>query len=107
MSKIAQKIELTTVGEILKKEFMDPNHISAYFLAKSIYVPVSRIQDLIHDRRTITVDTSIRLARFFSLSDTYFINISNEIKSRKAIEENYQSFDKIIPFSNLKLVKIG
>lgn len=101
-----EKIQLTTVGEILKEEFMVPNNISAYFLAKSIDVPVSRIQDIIHDRRTITVDTSIRLARFFGLSDTYFINLSNEIESRKALEINSQAFDKIIPLSNLKLAHI-
>lgn len=101
-----EKIQLTTVGEILKEEFMVPNHISAYFLAKSIDVPVSRIQDIIHDRRTITVDTSIRLARFFGLSDTYFINLSNEIESRKVLEINSQAFDKIIPLSNLKLAHI-
>lgn len=95
-----EKIELPTVGEILKEEFMDPNHISAYFLAKSIGVPVSRIQDIIHDRRTITVDTSIRLARFFGLSDTYFINLSNEIESRKILESNSKIFDKIIPFAS-------
>lgn len=101
-----ETIQLTTVGEILKEEFMIPNHISAYFLAKSIGVPVSRIQDIIHDRRTITVDTSIRLARFFGLSDTYFINISNEIESRKVLAANSKYFDKIIPLSNLNLAKI-
>lgn len=101
-----EKIELTTVGEILKEEFMVPNHISAYFLAKAIAVPVSRIQDIIHDRRTITVDTSIRLARFFGLSDTYFINISNEIESRKALEKNSDLFSKIVPFSDLQLAKL-
>ena len=95
-----EKIQLTTVGEILKEEFMLPNNISAYFLAKSIGVPVSRIQDIIHDRRTITVDTSIRLARFFGLSDTYFINLSNEIESRKILESNSKIFDQIIPFAS-------
>lgn len=98
-----KKIELPTVGEILKEEFMEPYHISAYFLANSIGVPVSRIQDIIHDRRAITVDTSIRLGKFFGLSSTYFINIQNDIDSRKAISENAESIEKIIP---LKLAKI-
>ena len=48
------KIEVPTVGEILKEEFMIPLNISAYSLAKSIDVPVSRIQDIIHNRRGIT-----------------------------------------------------
>lgn len=101
-----EKIQLATVGEILKEEFMVPNHISAYFLAKSIGVPVSRVQDIIHDRRTITVDTSIRLARFFGLSDTYFVNISNEIESRKLLENNSKVFENIIPLASLNLAKI-
>ena len=64
-----KNIELPTVGEILKEEFMDPYHISAYFLANSIGVPVSRIQDILHNRRGVTLDTSIRLGKFFGLSE--------------------------------------
>lgn len=94
-----KKIELPTVGEILKEEFMEPNNISAYFLANSIGVPVSRIQDILHDRRAITIDTSIRLGRFFSLSDTYFLNIQNDIDARKALSVNKESFDRIVPFN--------
>lgn len=75
-------IKTPTIGEILYEEFMKPNNISAYRLAKDINVPVSRIQDILHDRRKITVDTSIRLAIYFSLSDLYFINLQNNIDIR-------------------------
>lgn len=92
-----KKIELPSVGEILKEEFMEPYNISAYFLANSIGVPVSRIQDILHGRRAITVDTSIRLGKFFGLSNMYFLNIQNDIDSRKALATNKESFDKIIP----------
>lgn len=54
-----------TIGEILQEEFMEPMNISAYRLAQEIHVPVSRIQDILHGRRKITADTSLRLARFF------------------------------------------
>lgn len=93
-----KKIELPTVGEILKEEFMDPYHISAYFLANSIGVPVSRIQDIIHDRRSVTLDTSIRLGKFFGLSERYFLNIQLDIDSRKIHLENSQAIEKIVPF---------
>ena len=93
-----KKIELPTVGEILKEEFMEPYHISAYFLANSIGVPVSRIQDIIHDRRSVTLDTSIRLGKFFGLSERYFLNIQLDIDSRKIHLENSQSIEKIVPF---------
>ena len=60
------------MSEILWEEFMEPMGISAYKLAKEIHVPVSRIQDILHDRRKITADTSLQLARYFGVSDRYF-----------------------------------
>ena len=59
------RIETPKISEILYEEFMEPLGISAYKLAKDIDVPVSRIQEILHDRRKITVDTSLRLARYF------------------------------------------
>lgn len=58
-------IETPTIGEILSEEFLIPLGISAYKLAQEINVPTSRIQDILHNRRKITVDTSLRLAKFF------------------------------------------
>ena len=56
-------IETPKMSEILSEEFMEPLNISAYRLAKDISVPVSRIQDILHDRRNVTPDTSMRLGR--------------------------------------------
>ena len=75
-------IEVPTVGEILNEEFMTPLNVSAYKLAQEIHVPVSRIQDILHGRRKVTADTSIRLAKFFGVSDRYFLNIQNDIDIR-------------------------
>lgn len=77
-------IETPKVGEILWKEYMEPMHISAYKLAKDIHVPVSRIQDILHDRRKISVDTSIRLGIYFGISERYFMNLQNDIDFRNA-----------------------
>lgn len=93
-----KNLQLPTVGEILKEEFMEPYHISAYFLAKSIGVPVSRIQDILHDRRAVTLDTSIRLGKFFGLSERYFLNIQLDIDSRKIHLTSKESLERIIPF---------
>ena len=75
-------IETPTVGEILREEFMEPMNISAYKLARDIMVPVSRIQDILHDRRKITADTSLRLSKYFSVSERYFLNLQNDIDIR-------------------------
>ncbi len=79
-----KEVELPKISEILKEEFMIPLHISAYRLAKDIDVPVSRIQDILHDRRKITAETSIRLGRYFGLSDKYFLNLQIDIDIREA-----------------------
>ena len=52
------------------------------YIAK-IHVPVSRVQDILHDRRKITADTSLRLAKFFGVSDKYFLYMHNDIDIRK------------------------
>jgi len=75
-------IETPTMSEILREEFMEPLKISSYKLAQEIHVPVSRIQDILHDRRKITADTSIRLAKYFGVSDRYFLDMQNDIDVR-------------------------
>ncbi|MBQ6334991.1 MAG: HigA family addiction module antidote protein [Erysipelotrichaceae bacterium] len=95
---MAKTIETPKISEILNEEFMEPFGLSAYKLAKQIDVPVSRIQDILHDRRKITVDTSIRLGRFFGISERYFINLQNDIDFRNAMIEMTESYAKINPF---------
>lgn len=77
------RITAPKMSEILLEEFMNPLGLSAYMLAKEIHVPVSRIQDILHDRRKITADTSIRLGRFFGVSDKYFLDIQNDLDIRE------------------------
>ena len=76
------RIETPSIGEILQEEFMIPMGLSAYNLAQDIKVPVSRIQDILHGRRKITADTSLRLAKLFGVSDAYFLDMQNEIDMR-------------------------
>lgn len=83
------------ISEILREEFMIPFNLSAYALAKAIHVPVSRIQDILNDHRKITVDTSIRLTKFFGVSDKYFLNLQNDIDIRNAEAENSQDYKEI------------
>jgi addiction module HigA family antidote len=82
-----ESIETPKISEILKEEFMVPLGVSAYRLASDINVPVSRIQDILHDRRKITADTSIRLGRYFGVSENYFLNLQSDIDIRNAKAE--------------------
>ena len=88
-------IETPRISEILLEEFMEPMSISAYRLASDIHVPVSRIQDILHDRRKITVDTSIRLGIYFGVSERYFLDIQNDIDIRNTKLENREELAQI------------
>ena len=90
-------IQTPKISEILLEEFMKPLHVSAYKLAHSINVPVSRIQDILHDRRKITVDTSVRLGKYFGVSEMYFLNLQNDIDLRNIKIELKTELDKIVP----------
>ena len=92
---MAERISTPTAGEVLSEEFMKPLGISAYRLAMDIRVPVSRIQDILHDRRKITADTSIRLAKYFGVSEAYFLNIQNDIDLRNARIELAEELEQI------------
>ena len=81
---MAEYIETPTMGEILNEEFLIPLGLSAYKVAQEIKVPTSRIQDILHNRRRITVDTSLRLAKFFGGSDGYFMALQDDIDIRNA-----------------------
>ena len=92
-------IKTPTIGEILNEEFFTPLGLSAYKVAQAINVPVSRIQDILHDRRRITVDTSLRLAKFLGVSDDYFISLQDDIDIRNLKTELSEELDEIKPFA--------
>lgn len=83
------------ISEILREEFMKPLNLSAYTLAKLIDVPTSRIQDILHDRRKVSVDTSVRLGLLFGVSDRYFLNLQNDIDVRNAKKQHQAEYRKI------------
>ena len=93
-------IETPTMGEILSEEFMEPLGVSAYRLAREIHVPVSRIQDILHNRRKVTVDTSIRLAKYFGVSDRFFLNMQNDIDIREVKLALNSDIESINPYQS-------
>lgn len=73
-------------GEILLEDFLKPNGISAYRLAKDIGVPVNRITAIIEGRRGITADTALRLGRFFGTDAQSWINLQTNYDLEVACE---------------------
>lgn len=62
-------------GEILMKEFLEPMGITQYRLAKDISVVPRRINEIVHGKRAITADTALRLSRYFSTSEKFWMNL--------------------------------
>jgi addiction module HigA family antidote len=61
---MAKKVKPVHPGEILREEFMKPLGLSMNKLALELRVPVTRIAEIVHERRAITTDTALRLARY-------------------------------------------
>lgn len=70
-----RKIPYPTPGDILLEEFLKPMGISAYRLAKDIGVPQIRIGQIIAGKRAITVDTGLRLSKYFGLNDAFWTGL--------------------------------
>jgi len=64
-------------GEILREDFMKPLGLSINRLALDLRVPATRIGEIVHERRRITADTALRLARYFKTNPEFWLNLQN------------------------------
>jgi addiction module HigA family antidote len=62
-------------GETLWEDFMQPLGLSANRLALELHVPVTRVNDIVRGRRSITADTALRLSRYFGTSPQFWMNL--------------------------------
>ena len=69
-------------GEILLEDFMKPDGISINGLARDLRVPVTRISEIVNQRRSITGDTALRLGRYFSNSAEIWLNLQRNYDLR-------------------------
>jgi antitoxin HigA-1 len=84
-------------GEILREEFLKPIGMSAYALAKRLHIPAPRINDIVLERRGITADTAIRLSRFFSTSEQFWLNLQDAYEVNRIKSEREKEFERIEP----------
>ena len=73
-----KKITPIHAGEILLEEFMQPLELSQNALAKALHVTPRRINEIVNEKRSITPDTALRLARFFGNSAEFWMNLQNK-----------------------------
>jgi addiction module HigA family antidote len=65
-------------GEILLEEFLKPMGLSQTALANAVKVPPRRINEIVLGKRAITADTDLRLARYFGLSEGFFLGLQTD-----------------------------
>jgi addiction module HigA family antidote len=65
-------------GEMLREEFLVPLGLSANRLATELRVPVTRISEIINERRGITADTALRLERYFGMSADFWLTLQKD-----------------------------
>jgi addiction module HigA family antidote len=96
-----KKIKNTTPGEILYQEFLKPLNITAYRLSKETKMPQTRIADIIYGRRKITVDTALRLSRYFGTTVEFWLNLQNGYEIRQKQERMKSELMQIAPFKKI------
>ena len=85
-------------GEILLREFLEPMGITQYRLAKEIGVSQRRIGEIVAGTRAITVDTGLRLSRFFGTSEGFWTGLQLDHDAAKARDELAETLDRIKPW---------
>lgn len=75
-------MEPVTPGEILLEEFILPAGLSQTALANAIGVPPRRINEIVLGKRAITADTDLRLARYWGMSEGFFLNLQKSYELR-------------------------
>jgi addiction module HigA family antidote len=70
--------EPITPGEILPTEFLEPLHISQYRLAQATGLPQTRISEIVRGKRSITIETALRLSKALGTDERFWINIQND-----------------------------
>ncbi len=74
-------------GEILREEYLAPLGMSANALAMALHVPAPRVNDIVRERRAVTPDTALRLARYFDTTAQFWLNLQSSFDLKKAEQE--------------------
>jgi addiction module HigA family antidote len=84
-------------GEILLEEFLKPLKISQNALSRDLDVPLQRINQIVLGKRSITVDTALRLAKYFGTSPELWLNLQSRYDLEIALDNNlFETIDKTV-----------
>ena len=91
---MTKKLKPVHPGEILSEDFMKPYRLSMNRLALDLRVPVTRIADIIAERRGISPDTALRLARYFKTSPQFWLNLQTKHDLEVAEDERLAEIER-------------
>ena len=83
-------------GEILIAEFLEPMALSQNALARAIHVPPRRVNEVVLGKRAVTADTDLRLARYFGVSEGFFLGLQGDhdlMERRRQITRELESIE--------------
>lgn len=83
-------------GEILLEDFLEPLGMSVNALSKELHVPAQRLNEIVRERRGVTADTAMRLARYFGTTEQFWLNLQTDYDLRRARAEKSEQINKLI-----------
>jgi len=84
-------------GEIIKEEYLEPLNMSANALAVALRVSAPRINDVIRQKRGVSIDTALRLARYFNTTPQFWMNLQISYDLKIAKQNMTKIENEIIP----------
>jgi addiction module HigA family antidote len=84
-------------GEILFEEFLKPLGLSQSALARAVGVPPRRINEIVLGKRAVTADTDLRLARYFGMSEGFFLRLQADYDLEEQKRKLGSALDRIVP----------
>ncbi len=84
-------------GEMIKEEYLEPYGMSVNALATALRVPASRINDVVRQKRAVSVDTALRLARYFNTTAQFWLNLQTSYDLKMAQQSITTIENEILP----------
>ena len=98
MVRVPTHREPTHPGEMLLEEFLSPMGITQKELSNSIHVPYQRINEIINKKRGVTPSTALRLAKYFGMTEDFWMNMQMRWDLYKARQKEAKELKTIHPF---------
>ena len=97
MDKVINGMRPVHPGEILREEFLKPLNLSANALAIDLHVPAPRINDIVREKRGITADTALRLARYFGTGAEFWLGLQDDYDLKICRKQLHDTLNRFAP----------